>query len=207
LARRHRDRLAVLAGLAAITAAAWAYVVVAAHRMTSGPGGMSGHPMAPVVHAMTGVQPWTAAESGLRLGMWAAMMVAMMVPTAVPMTLLHAAVARQAAAQHSPAAPAFIFVAGYAAMWAIFSVVATLAQRGLDQAALLSPMMVSRGAWLGAGLLIAAGAYQLTPLKNACLRTCRARRILCPGPGAPAGPAPSAWAPGLAPIAWAAAGS
>jgi predicted metal-binding membrane protein len=164
----------VLAGLAVITAAAWAYIVVEARRMTSGPAAMSGHSMAPMMHAMTGVQPWTAAESGLRLGMWAVMMVAMMVPAAVPMTLLYAAVARKAAAQHSPVAPAFIFVVGYAAMWVIFSVVATLAQWGLDRAALLSQMMVSRSAWLGAGLLIAAGAYQFTPLKNACLRNCRA---------------------------------
>lgn len=164
----------MLAGLAMITAAAWVYVVVAARRMTSGPGGMSGHSMTPMMHAMTGVAPWTAAEFGLRLGMWAVMMVAMMVPTAVPMTLLYAAVARKAAAQDSPLAPAFIFVAGYAAMWVIFSVVATVAQWRLDQAALLSPMMVSRGAWLGAALLIVAGAYQFTPLKNACLRNCRA---------------------------------
>ena len=173
LARRHRDRLAVLAGLAVITAVAWAYIVVAARRMTGGPGRMSGHSMAPVMHAMTGVQPWTAAEFGLRLGMWTVMMVAMMVPTAVPMTLLYAAVARKAAAQHSPVAPAFIFVTGYAAMWAAFSLAATATQWGLDQAALLSPMMVSRSAWLGAVLLIAAGIYQLTPLKNACLRNCR----------------------------------
>jgi predicted metal-binding membrane protein len=101
-------------------------------------------------------------------------MVAMMVPTAVPMTLLYAPVARKAAAQHSPVAPAFVFVAGYAAMWAIFSILATVAQWRLDQAALLSPMMVSRSAGLGAVLLIAAGVYQLTPLKNACLRSCRA---------------------------------
>jgi len=174
LARRHRDRLALLAGLAVITTAAWAYLVVAARRMTSGPGAMSGQSMAPVMHAMTGVQPWTAAEFGLRLGMWAVMMVAMMVPTAVPMTLLYAAVARKAAAQHSPVAPAFVFVAGYAAMWTAFSLAATATQWGLDQAALLSSMMVSRSAWLGAILLIAAGVYQLTPLKNTCLRNCRA---------------------------------
>jgi predicted metal-binding membrane protein len=174
LARRHRDRLAVLAGLAVITAAAWVYTVVAARRMTSSPVGLSGRSMVPMMHAMTGVQPWTAAEFGLRLGMWTVMMVAMMVPTAVPITLLYAAVARKAAAQHSPIGPAFVFVAGYAAMWAIFSLAATVAQWGLDQAALLSPMMVSRSAWLGAGLLIAAGAYQFTPLKNACLRNCRA---------------------------------
>ena len=59
--------------------------------------------MAPMMHAMTGVQPWTATEFGLRLAMWAVMMVAMMVPTAAPMTLLYAAVARKAAAQHNPA--------------------------------------------------------------------------------------------------------
>jgi predicted metal-binding membrane protein len=174
LARRHRDRLAVLAGLAVIITAAWVYLAVAARRMTSGPAGMSAHSMAPMMHAMTGVQPWTAAEFGLRLAMWVVMMVAMMVPSAVPMTLLYAAVARKAAAQQSPVAPAFVFVAGYAAMWAIFSLVATVAQWGLDQVALLSPMMVSRSPWLGAALLIAAGAYQFTPLKNACLRNCRA---------------------------------
>lgn len=122
---------------------------------------------------MTGVQPWTATEFGLRLAMWAVMMIAMMVPTAAPMTLLYAAVARKAAAQHNPLAPTFVFVAGYVAMWTIFSLVATIAQHALDQAALLSPTMVSRSPQLGAALLIAAGIYQLTPLKNACLRNCR----------------------------------
>ena len=131
----------MLAGLAVITAAAWAYIVVAAHRMMSGQAGMSGSSMVPMMHAMTGAQRWTAAEFGLRLAMWSVMMIAMMVPTAVPMTLLYAAVARKAAAQHSPVAPAFVLVAGYAAMWAIFSLVATAAQWGLDRAALLSPMM------------------------------------------------------------------
>ena len=130
--------------------------------------------MAPTMDAMTGVQPWTATEFGLRLAMWAVMMVAMMVPTAAPMTLMYAAVARKATAQHNPLAPTFVFVAGYLAMWTIFSLVATIAQRFLDQAALLSPMMVSTSAVLGAALLIAAGIYQFTPVKNACLRNCRA---------------------------------
>jgi predicted metal-binding membrane protein len=130
--------------------------------------------MAPTINAMTGVQPWTATEFGLRLAMWAVMMVAMMVPTAAPMTLMYAAVARKAAAQHNPLAPTFVFVAGYIAMWAVFSLVATIAQHALDQAALLSPMMVSKSASFGAALLIAAGVYQFTPLKNACLRNCRA---------------------------------
>ena len=171
---RHRDRLAVLAGLAGITVAAWVYIVMAARRMASGSAGMGGHSMAPMTDTMIGVQPWTATEFGLRLAMWAIMMVAMMVPTAAPMTLLYAAVARKAAAQHNPLPSTFIFVAGYIAMWTIFSLVATIAQHALDQAALLSPAMVSSSALFGAALLIAAGVYQLTPLKNACLRNCRA---------------------------------
>ena len=130
--------------------------------------------MTPMMDAMTGMKPWTATEFGLILAMWAVMMVAMMVPTAAPMTLMYAAVARKAAAQHNPLAPTFVFVAGYIAMWTIFSFVATIAQYALDRAALLSPMMVSRSAIFGAVLLIAAGIYQLTPLKNACLRNCRA---------------------------------
>jgi predicted metal-binding membrane protein len=163
-----------LAGLAGITVAAWVYVVVTARGMTSGPAGMRGQSMASTMDAMTGMQPWTATEFGLRLAMWAVMMVAMMVPTAAPMTLMYAAVARKAAAQHNPVAPTFVFVAGYITMWTMFSLVATAAQYALDQAALLSPMMVSKSAAFGAALLIAAGVYQLTPLKNACLRNCRA---------------------------------
>ena len=142
--------------------------------MASGSADLTGHSMAPMMHAMTGVQPWTATEFGLRLAMWAVMMVAMMVPTAAPMTLLYAAVARRAAAQHTPLPSTSVFVTGYIAMWTIFSLVATIAQHALDQAALLSPTMVSTGAGFGAALLIAAGIYQLTPLKNACLRNCRA---------------------------------
>ena len=163
-----------MAGLGGITVVAWVYIVVAARRMASGSADMRGQSMAPMLHAMTGVQPWTATEYGLRLAMWAVMMVAMMVPTAAPMTLLYAAVARKAAAQHNPLASTFVFVSGYIAMWTIFSLVATIAQHALDQAALLSPMMVSSSAVFGAALLIAAGVYQLTPFKNACLRNCRA---------------------------------
>jgi predicted metal-binding membrane protein len=163
-----------LTGLSGITIAAWVYVVVSARGMAAGSAGMGPSSMAPMMDAMTGMQPWTATEFGLRLAMWAVMMVAMMVPTAAPMTLMYAAVARKAAAQHNPLAPTFVFVAGYIAMWTIFSFVATIAQYALDRAALLSPMMVSRSAIFGAVLLIAAGIYQLTPLKNACLRNCRA---------------------------------
>jgi predicted metal-binding membrane protein len=102
------------------------------------------------------------------------MMVGMMVPSAAPMTLVYAAVARKAARQGTPVAPTSAFIAGYVAMWTLFSGFATLAQWGLDHAAMLSPMLVSSSPALGAALLVAAGSYQLTPLKNGCLEHCRA---------------------------------
>ena len=76
--------------------------------------------------------------------------------------------------QDTPLAPTATFVLGYIAMWSLFSVAATLVQWGLDQAALISPMMVSTSPSLGAGLLIAAGIYQWLPFKDACLQHCRA---------------------------------
>jgi predicted metal-binding membrane protein len=166
--------VAILTGLAGITTAAWVYVVLEAHRMTGMSIGMSDHSMAASMHAVVGLQPWTVAEFGGRLVMWAVMMVAMMVPTAVPMTLVYAAVARKAAVQSNPVAPTFVFVAGYVVIWSLFSVAATAAQLELDRAALLSPMMVSNSVLLGSALLIGAGVYELTPLKHSCLRHCRA---------------------------------
>jgi len=97
----------------------------------------------------------------------------MMLPSVTPMVLIYAAVARKSIAQGTPAAPTTAFVSGYIFMWSIFSLFATLAQWGLDQAALLSPMMVSNSVGLGASLLIAAGIYQWLPIKDKCLRNCR----------------------------------
>ncbi|MFQ5382612.1 MAG: DUF2182 domain-containing protein, partial [Dehalococcoidia bacterium] len=106
--------------------------------------------------------------------MWVVMMIGMMVPTAVPMTLVYAAVVRKAGRQGTPIAPTAMFVLGYVVVWSLFSLAATLVQWGLDEAALLSPMMVSTSPLLGCGLLIGAGIYQLTPMKGACLEHCRA---------------------------------
>lgn len=168
-----RDRSLTLVSLAGVTAVAWIYVVVEARRMMAGATGTSDPSMTTIMHDIVRMRPWTATEFGLRVVMWAVMMVAMMVPTAAPMTLVYAAVARKAASQHSPVAPTFVFVAGYITMWVLFSVAASFAQMGLDRAALLSPMMASTSPLLGSALLIGAGAYQLTPLKRACLEHCR----------------------------------
>jgi predicted metal-binding membrane protein len=66
-----------------------------------------------------------------------------------------------------------LFVSAYLVAWASFSTIAVGLQWGLENAALLSPMLVSASAVLGGMLLLAAGIYQLTPLKRACLKHCR----------------------------------
>ena len=159
--------------LTVITAAAWIYTVRQADQMAMSSGAV-GHGMVNTMHAMMAMQPWTGSEFGLRLAMWVVMMVAMMLPTAAPMTLVYAAVARKAAAQDSPLPPTFLFVAGYVAVWGLFGVLATVAQRGLDADSLLSPTMASNSTVFGGVVLVAAGIYQLTPLKHACLKHCRA---------------------------------
>ncbi len=161
-----RDKIAILTGLIGVTVLAWIYLVV----MATGMADMESSDSI----AMMQMRRWRAVDFLLMFLMWVVMMVGMMVPTAIPMTLIYAAVARKAAKQGTPLAPAAIFVSGYVAMWTLFSAAATIAQWGLDEAALLSPMMVTTSPALGAGLLIAAGLYQLTPFKKACLRHCRA---------------------------------
>ncbi len=105
--------------------------------------------------------------------MWAIMMIGMMLPSAAPMILIYAAVARKAQSQGSPIAPTAFFTAGYLFMWTVFSLLATVLQWQLDRLALLSPMMVANSPKLGATLLIAAGIYQLLPMKNSCLKHCQ----------------------------------
>ena len=159
-----RDRFYILAALLGVTAIAWIYLIRMASMMDSMP--------MTVMEAMQ-IRPWSAQDFWLMFVMWAVMMVGMMVPTAIPMTLIYAAVAKKAASQGTSLAPTGIFVTGYVLVWTAFSAVATLAQWGLDQASLLTPMMASASPTLGAALLIVAGIYQMSPAKNACLDHCR----------------------------------
>jgi predicted metal-binding membrane protein len=138
-----------------VTALAWWYIVA-----------MPGMEMGEL-------HPWGALDFALMFAMWSVMMVGMMLPAATPMALIYAQVARRAAREGSVLPPTAVFVAGYLAAWTLFSAGATAAQWALERAALLSPMLVSNSPRLGAGLLIAAGAYQFTSWKGACLAHCR----------------------------------
>jgi predicted metal-binding membrane protein len=158
-----RDRSVVLGGLIGISLVAWAYMGYLAWDM---------HHMA-MDMAMPQMQRWGALDLLLLFLMWAVMMVAMMVPAAAPMLLMFTTINRRRREQQQPFVPTAVFLGGYLLVWAGFSAVATLAQWGLHEAALLSPMMVSTSPLLGGILLLAAGIFQWTPLKYACLSHCR----------------------------------
>jgi len=116
---------------------------------------------------------WTPGYAVLMFFMWWVMMMAMMLPSASPMILLFARFNRSQREKGAPYVPTAIFALGYLLMWAAFSLVAVAAQWGLERSGLLSSMMASTSVILGAVLLLAAGVYQLTPLKYACLKHCR----------------------------------
>ena len=163
-----RDRWIILAVLAATVLPAWGYMVHEARGMN-----LTG---ACCCAGMKMSGPDTAAWSTATLAplflMWAEMMVAMMLPSAAPMVLTFAKVQRNRREQERPFVATGIFVLGYLAVWTGFSAVAAVLQWVLHGKALLSPMMVSNSAWLGGALLIAAGIFQWTPLKNSCLTNC-----------------------------------
>lgn len=152
-----------------VTALAWVY--------TLGGAGMSGDVLSmPAQEATLGGRmmrhmAWSPAHAMLVYAMWSIMMVAMMTPSAAPMVLLYAAVNRKR--QTKSRIPTAIFLSGYLAIWALFSVAATLLQWLLESTGLLTPLMASANPVLGSVILLAAGLYQLSPLKAACLRHCQ----------------------------------
>ena len=102
------------------------------------------------------------------------MMIGMMTPSAAPMILLYARVGRSASAQGKPFASAAWFAGGYLLAWSVFAVAATGAQWLLEQALLIGPMMGPATRVVGGIILIVAGLYQWTRLKDTCLAQCRA---------------------------------
>lgn len=173
-----RERLVIGAALAVVVLLAWTYLWRGAGT------GMSaldttvlalfphriGDPMSSMMSPALG---WASLAA-----MWWVMMVAMMTPSAAPLVLLYSRVA-----QHFGALPAHraqlasptLVVAGYLLVWLLFSLWAATLELALQRAGLVSAnMQWSRSAALSACVLLAAGVYQLSPLKRRCLLGCRA---------------------------------
>lgn len=158
-----RDRAIVLASLAGVTLLAWVDMALMANPST--PVGWCGNLMAHDQH-------WTPDDALAAFAMWNVMMVGMMIPTASPMIGMFAATSRRHGSG-KPAVPTLFFVLGYLIAWAGYSAAATGLQWALQSATLLSPNDLQVGPRLGGALLIGAGLFQFTRLKNNCLTHCR----------------------------------
>jgi predicted metal-binding membrane protein len=156
-----RERLTLVGALATISALSWLYLI----RMPMVPADLGA-----VGARLLSVLPPRLADLWLIFMMWSVMMVAMMLPSASPMILTYAAVARR-----QPGTPAYrvwIFAGSYVAIWGLFSAVATAGQLLLESSSLIDG--ASHATWTaGSMLLVMAGLYQLTPVKNVCLAHCR----------------------------------
>ena len=154
-----RESAVTFVCLALVIALSWAYILAAAGMQMD-------------MSAMMARPAWDVSYSLFMFFMWWIMMIAMMLPSAAPMILLFAFLNRKNAKGPPHAVAAFI--SAYVFVWGGFSVMATAFQWGLEESALLSPRMNSADLIFGGALLIAAGVWQLSPLKHACLRHCRA---------------------------------
>jgi len=156
-----KERLLILAELFALTALSWLYLV----RM----------PMSATDFGVVVVRLATPISPGLvnfwlAFMMWAVMMVAMMLPGAAPMILTYARIA--GSSEGASAAGPWAFAGGYVVIWTMFSAAATVTQSALQHFAIISNGL-STAPIVSAAILVGAGVYQLTPLKQACLGHCQ----------------------------------
>ncbi len=150
-----RERNLILALLLALAAGAWALLVWQSAMMDED------------------MSLTMGMRAPLFIAIWVAMMVAMMFPTAAPMILTFARVQANKRDQGRPFVPTWVFVSSYLVVWTAFGVVAYAAAVGAEQLADEWMWLMDNAARIGGGVLIAAGLFQLSPLKRACLSKCR----------------------------------
>ena len=127
---------------------------------------------APLARAvMPARSAWSLHDAIMVWVMWAVMMAAMMLPSAAPMILIHRRVSLDRDGRKESLNA--YFIAAYLVAWTVFSLMATGVQWALQALSVMSNMLVVTEGWLAAGVLVAAGIYQFTPLKEACLAHCR----------------------------------
>jgi predicted metal-binding membrane protein len=156
------QRNLVLGLLLAAAAACWAWLL--------GQGGSaSGMDMA----AMAASSPTMGLPATAFLAIWAIMMIAMMFPTAAPMVLTFHRIEAGKRARGEAFVSTWLFVAGYTIVWAAAGIAAYWGAVAAETIAARSAMSAVAAARIGGALLVVAGLYQLTPLKNVCLARCR----------------------------------
>ena len=177
-----RDKVITIIAIAILVGATFTYTVLgvgmnmSAIQMTPGLGQsqMSMPNMSAMKNMAATPAVWSFNYSVLMFFMWWTMMIAMMLPSASPMILLYTALIRRTKKAKSIIRQVTSFICGYLLAWAAFSLFAAALQSQLELRDWMSPMMMeATNIYLAAGILIAAGVYQLTPLKTVCLEKCR----------------------------------
>jgi len=156
----------IILALLILSVVSWIVTVFHAHSMNSQMSTEMDMPMGMGNHSMI-------FEASLFLVMWVVMMIAMMFPAVVPMVLIFSKVHDERKARNEGSIPTWVFVSGYLIVWAFFGVLAYFGGLLVDHSALSFPKLKAYSTVIGGVVLIAAGLYQLTPLKNACLTHCR----------------------------------
>ncbi|HEX8036143.1 MAG TPA: DUF2182 domain-containing protein, partial [Ktedonobacterales bacterium] len=151
-----RERALILTMLLGLSAAAWGLMVWQTVTMSASAMGLT--------MGMGGV---------LFLAIWVAMMVAMMFPSAASMILMFATVSAGKRQRAQAFVPTWVFVSGYLLVWALFGVAAYVVATTADRLAGQSMWLMANAARIGGIVLVIAGLYQLSPLKNVCLSKCR----------------------------------
>lgn len=163
------DTIVPLCGILAVLLLSWLWLLFGAGT-GHGPVGMTA--MAGMDGWMMRPADWNAVYALTMVLMWWVMMTAMMLPGALPVLLLFDRVVRKGVPR-ATLVPSALFLSGYLAVWGLFSLGAVALQWGLETARLMSPMMEVTHRWLGAAILLGAGLWQLTPIKQVCLGHCR----------------------------------
>lgn len=172
----HREYVAVLAMLALLTVVAWVLTLAQMQGMAAmghAPSGMEQDAMAGPMGMAGPAGPDPGVRLLLYLGMWTSMMAAMMLPSAAPMILMFGTVYRTKRERGGAFVPTWVFVAGYLAVWVGFGAVAWAMGDFGEAIARAYPRVRELGPRVAAAAMIAAGLYQLTPLKQRCLSHCR----------------------------------
>ncbi len=171
-----RERLIIGTAVVLMCLLSWAWVLAGAGAGMN-PVAMSTWQFPPPVLRPGVITAWPPLYWLIMLSMWWVMMIAMMLPGAAPMILLYARVYRHSQAQgrvQQGVVPTASFLCGYLLAWLVFSLIATVLQRVLEYIGWVHSMMMwSTELKLTATFLLAAGAYQLSPLKRVCLSHCR----------------------------------
>ena len=173
-----RPKLIAVGCVVALAALGWLYLAVVIADMGGSPvpgtGLLAGLPRAVQVLCRPLFGESVPVQGVLLIApMWGAMTLAMMLPTAGPMILTYAEIADTAARKGERIVSPVVLAAGYTMMWFAYAVVATLAQVAFTRFALLDRGMASASTLFSGAIFIAAGVYQFTPLKHACLNQCQ----------------------------------